>query len=268
MLTSAALVVAPMRSDAIGVGGTVTRVPQGKAIPVPKDYFGFAMGTTGRLAGFDKIKSYFQLIADRSDRVTYDVVDKTTLGNDYPAMLISSPKNLRNIDQILRDNQRLAQRGVPESEARRLSERSKPVYLIEGTLHSTEVGNTQALVDIVHRFATEKSGYTDRVLDNAVLLVIPSGNPDGQHLVVDHFNKTAGTNYNRVYPDLYHKYIGHDNNRDWFMFSQRETRTRVQLEQKYRPVAGHYMHQAGTGSPRLWTPPYDEPVGHGPDPIT
>lgn len=263
------LVGVPLHTDAFGAGASVTRNAQAKKIPAPQSYFGFAMGTTGRLAGFDKIKQYFRLVADRSDRVNYQVVDRTTMGNDYPVLFVSSPRNLRNLRQIVRDNQRLADpRGISEKEARRLSERSKPVYLIEGTLHSTEVGNTQALVDIVHRFATEDSDYTETVLDNAVLLVIPSANPDGQHLVVDHFNKTAGTEYDRVYPDLYHKYVGHDDNRDWFMFTQREIRTRVRLEQTYRPVVGHYMHQAGTRGPRLWTPPYDEPLGGGVDPIT
>ncbi|WP_395109707.1 M14 family zinc carboxypeptidase [Actinomadura sp. SCN-SB] len=267
-LTSAALVAVPLHSDAVGVGSAVTRTAPGSTIPAPKDFFGFAMGTTGKLAGFDRIKQYFRLIGDRSDRVDYKVVDKTTMNNDYPVLFISSPRNLRDLGRIVKDNQRLATPGISESEARRLSERSKPVYLIEGSLHSTEVGNTQALVDIVHRFATEKSAYTDNVLDNVVLMVIPSGNPDGQHMVVDHFNKTEGTPYNRVYPDLYHKYVGHDNNRDWFMFTQRETRTRVRLEQTYRPVAGHYMHQAGTGNPRIWAPPFDEPLGNGVDPIT
>ncbi|MFC4048425.1 M14 family zinc carboxypeptidase [Actinomadura syzygii] len=263
------LVGVPLHTDAFGAGSSARHNAQAKNIPAPQSYFGFAMGTTGRLAGFDKIKQYFRLIADRSDRVTYQVADKTTMGNDYPVLFVSSPRNLRNLGQIVRDNQRLADpRGISEQEARRLSQRSKPVYLMEGTLHSTEVGNTQALVDIVHRFATEDSDYTKTVLDNAVLMVIPSGNPDGQHLVVDHFNKTAGTAYDRVYPDLYHRYIGHDDNRDWFMFTQRETRTRVRLEQTYRPVVGHYMHQAGTGGPRLWTAPYDEPLGSGVDPIT
>ncbi|MFC6883352.1 MULTISPECIES: M14 family zinc carboxypeptidase [Actinomadura] len=266
VLTAAALVGVTSSSDALGTGDTAART--GRNIPAPKDYFGFAMGTTGRLAGFDKIKNYLKLIDGRSDRVRYQVADRTTMGNDYPVVFVSSPRNLRDLDRIVRDNRRLAEPGVSESEARRLAARSKPVYLMEGTLHSTEVGNTQALVDIVHRFATEDSGYTRGVLDNAVLMVIPSGNPDGQHLVVDHFNRTANTPYDRVYPDLYHRYIGHDDNRDWFMFTQRETRTRVRLEQTYRPVAGHYMHQAGTGGPRLWTPPYDEPLGTGVDPIT
>ncbi|RFS86924.1 hypothetical protein D0T12_01240 [Actinomadura spongiicola] len=263
------LVGVPVHADAFGAGASVRRTAQAKNIPAPENFFGFAMGTTGKLAGFDKIKQYLRLIADKSDRVNYQVVDRTTMGNDYPVLFVSSPRNLRNLKQIVRDNQRLADpRGISEQEARRLSERSKPVYLIEGTLHSTEVGNTQALMDIVHRFATEDSDYTETVLDNAVLLVIPSANPDGQHLVVDHFNKTAGTAYNRVYPDLYHRYVGHDNNRDWFMFTQRESRTRVLLEQTYRPVVAHYMHQAGTTGPRLWTPPYDEPLGSGVDPIT
>ncbi|TDD87133.1 M14 family zinc carboxypeptidase [Actinomadura rubrisoli] len=266
VLTAVVLVGVTSSSGAFGAGDTAARV--GRNIPTPKDYFGFAMGTTGKLAGFEKIKNYFRTIDDRSDRVRYQVADKTTMGNDYPVVFVSSPRNLRDLPRIVRDNQRLAERGVPESEARRLAARSKPVYLMEGTLHSTEVGNTQALVDIVHRFATEDSDYTRTVLDNAVLMIIPSGNPDGQHMVVDHFDRTAGTAYNRVYPDLYHRYIGHDDNRDWFMFTQRETRTRVRLEQTYRPVAGHYMHQAGTGGPRLWTPPYDEPLGTGVDPIT
>jgi hypothetical protein len=269
VLTTVVLVGVPLHTDAFGTASTVARVAQSKNVPAPEDYFGFAMGTTGKLAGFDKIKSYFRLIADKSDRVTYQVADTTTMGNEYPVLFVSSPKNLRDLNQIVRDNQRLADpRGISDQEARWLASRSKPIYLMEGTLHSTEVGNTQALVDIVHRFATESSDYTETVLDNMVLMVIPSGNPDGQHLVVDHFNNTAGTAYNRVYPDLYHKYAGHDNNRDWFMFTQRESRTRVRLEQTYRPVAGHYMHQAGTGGPRLWTPPYDEPLGNGVDPIT
>jgi hypothetical protein len=268
VLTSVVLVGVPLHADAFGTAPTAQRVSYSKNVPTPKDYFGFAMGTTGKLAGFDKIKSYFRLIADKSDRVTYQVVDKTTMGNDYPVLFVSSPKNLRNLNQIVQDNRRLADpRGINEKEARWLASRSKPIYMMEATLHATEVGNTQALVDIVHRFATESSDYTDKVLDNAVLMIIPSSNPDGQKLVVDHFNKTEGTAYNRVYPDLYHKYAGHDNNRDWFMFTQRETRTRVRLEQTYRPVVAHLMHQAGSGSPRLWTPPYDEPLGDGIDPI-
>ncbi|MEV5693304.1 M14 family zinc carboxypeptidase [Micromonospora globbae] len=249
-----------------------------KGVPTPKQFFGFEMGDEGKLADFGSVKRYFKLVADRSDEVEYQVVDRTTLGNEFPVLLLSSRHNLKRIDQILDINKRLSDPRVMRAEAsrarmpmdeyaRQLAAKSRPVYYIEATIHSTEVGATQSLVDVVHRLATENSEFTRQVLDNLVLLVVPSQNPDGQHRVVDHFNKTAGTDFNRTYPDLYHHYAGHDNNRDWFMMTQKESRTRVRLEQKYRPVAQHYMHQAGVNSPRIWSPPWDEPMSETLDPI-
>ncbi|RKN53035.1 hypothetical protein D7193_24935 [Micromonospora costi] len=249
-----------------------------KGVPTPKEFFGFEMGDEGNLAHFDSIKRYFKLIADRSDEAEYQVVDRTTLGNDYPILLMSSKHNLKRVNQVLDINKRLSdprvmkaeakRAGVPVDEyARKLVSQSLPVYYIEATIHSTEVGPTQSLVNVVHRLATENSDFTRQVLDNVILLIVPSQNPDGQKLVVEHFNKTAGTAYDRVYPDLYHHYTGHDDNRDWFMLTQKESQTRVRLEQKYRPVAQHYMHQAGATSPRIWSPPWDEPMSETLDPI-
>ena len=99
---------------------------------------------------------------------------------------------------------------------------------------------------IVHRLATENSPFVREILDNSVVLLVPSQNPDGQHLVIDHWYKTKGTALNRVYPDLYHKYVGHDDNRDWFMFTQKETRMNIELVQnKFKPIITHDMHQQG-----------------------
>ncbi len=238
-------------------------------IPTPEEFFGFEMGTTGKLAGFDGVKEYFQLVADESDSVEYDVAGTTTMGNDYPIMHVSSPENLERLDEILAINQRLAdpRSDLSESEARTLAEESVPVYYLEATLHSSEVGNLPALIDVIHRLSTERSESVQNVLDELVILVVPSANPDGQHLMVDYFNETEGTDYNRVYPDLYHKYVGHDNNRDWLFFTQDESLIRTELEQEYRPVIQHFMHQAGTNSPRMWVPPFDEPLGSNVDSI-
>ncbi|RKN35564.1 M14 family zinc carboxypeptidase [Micromonospora musae] len=249
-----------------------------KGVPTPKEFFGFEMGDEGKLADFNSVKRYLKLVADRSEEAEYQVVDKTTLGNDYPILLMSNKHNLKRIDQVLDINKRLSDPRVMKAEAKRagiavdeyarqLAAKSVPVYYIEATIHSTEVGATQSLVNVVHRMATENSDYTRQVLDNVILLIVPSQNPDGQHLVIDHFNKTAGTGYDRIYPDLYHHYTGHDDNRDWFMMTQKESQTRVRLEQKYRPVAQHYMHQAGATSPRIWSPPWDEPMSDTLDPI-
>ncbi|MCC9175474.1 M14 family metallopeptidase [Arthrobacter sp. zg-Y179] len=261
-------------------GTRVETAPASKLpdLPTPAEYFGFEMGDEGRLAAFSDISEYFETIADSSPEVEYEVVDRTTDNNEYPILRLSSEENLARLDSILAVNERLADPDAmaaeaagagmePEAYARQLAQTTVPVYYIEASIHATEVGNTQALVDVVHRLATEDSEAMNRILDNLVVLVVPSANPDGQQMVVDYFNETAGTEYNRVYPDLYHRYVGHDNNRDWFMFTQKESRTRVALEQKYRPVVQHYMHQAGTESPRIWTPPYDEPLSPDVDPI-
>ncbi|WP_046767830.1 M14 family zinc carboxypeptidase [Jiangella alkaliphila] len=227
------------------------------------------MGTTGKLAPFEQIKDYFELVAEESDSVEYEVVGTTTMGNEYPIMRVSSAENLARIDEILAANERLAdpRADLSESEARALAEQSVPVYYLEATLHSVEVGNLPALVDVIHRLSTERSEYVQNILDNLVILVVPSANPDGQHLMVDYFNETEGTSYARTYPDLYHKYTGHDNNRDWIFHTQVESRIRLQLEQQYRPVFLHLMHQSGTNSPRMWVPPFDEPLGPNVDSI-
>ncbi|GAA5227009.1 M14 family zinc carboxypeptidase [Paeniglutamicibacter antarcticus] len=248
-------------------------------IPAPGKFFGFEIGDEGKLASFSKIKEYFQLIASSSNEVDYEVAGKTTDGDDYPILRLSSTENLKRLDEILAINDRLADTKALEKEAkkagvsvddyaRNLAKTTVPVYYVEASIHSTEVGTTQALVNVVHRLATENSDETKKILSNMVVLVVPSANPDGQKMVVDYFNETAGTDYNRVYPDLYHRYAGHDNNRDWFMFTQEESRTRLSLEQKYRPVAQHYMHQAGQTGPRIWTPPWDEPLSSAVDPIS
>ena len=100
------------------------------------------------------------------------------------------------------------------------------------------------------------------------MLVVPSQNPDGQLLVIDHWYKTKGTQLARVYPDLYHKYVGHDDNRDWFMFTQVETRLAVEkVHSVFKPVITHDMHQQGAGASRIFVPPYDDPYDPNIHPI-
>lgn len=255
---------------------TASKAP---SIPTPTDFFGFEIGDEGKLADFDSIKDYFSLIAEESNEVEYHVVDQTTDGDDFPILRVSSQDNLNRLDDILATNERLADTKALEAEAKRqgvttdeyareLAKTTVPVYYVEASIHATEVGTTQAMINVVHRLATEDSDETRKILSNMVVVVVPSMNPDGQKMVVDYFNETADTDYNRVYPDLYHSYVGHDNNRDWFMFTQKEARTRLGIEQKYRPVVQHYMHQAGTTSPRIWVPPWDEPLSSAVHPVS
>ncbi|MFA5910279.1 MAG: M14 metallopeptidase family protein [Vicinamibacterales bacterium] len=238
-----------------------TPVAARQGVPAPEQYFGFKIGTDGELARYPKILEYFQLLAKQTDRVKYEELGKTTMGNSYPLLRISSPQNLAKFDRLVEINRRLADpRGLSDAEARTLAAEGKPFYFVYATIHSTEVSNGQAIINIVHRLATENTVQIREILDNSVVLMVPSQNPDGQHLVIDHWYKTKGTPFNRVYPDLYHKYVGHDDNRDWFMFTQKETRLNIEaVQNKYKPIISHDMHQQGPNGSRIFVPPFTDP---------
>ena len=126
------------------------------SIPTPGQYFGFKIGADGELARYPKILEYFQLLAKQTDRVKYEELGKTTMGNSYPLLRISSPQNLAKFDRLVEINRRLADpRGLSEAEAQKLAAEGKPFYFIYATIHSTEVSNGQAIINIVHRLATD-----------------------------------------------------------------------------------------------------------------
>ena len=127
-------------------------------------------------------------------------------------------------------------------------------------MHSTEVGPVQVIPDIVYRLATERSPEINRILNEMLIVLVPAANPDGSHLVTDYFNETEGTSFTRTYPDLYHHYTGHDDNRDWLFFTQPESKLRIGVFRKYKPVVEHILHQAGSTNPRMWVPPYNDGV--------
>jgi hypothetical protein len=233
----------------------------GQALPSPEQFFGFRPGADGELARYPKVLEYFQLAARSTDRVKYEELGKTTMGNSYALLRISSPQNLARFDRLVEINRRLADpRGLSDAEAQKLAAEGRPFYLLYATIHSNEVSNGQAIIHIVHRLATENTPLVREILENSVLLMVPSQNPDGQHLILDHWYKTKGTSMNRVYPDLYHKYVGHDDNRDWFMFTQKETRMNIELVQnRFKPIITHDMHQQGTGNSRIFVPPFTDP---------
>jgi hypothetical protein len=235
----------------------------------PQQFFGFRIGTDGELARYPKVLEYFQHLAKTTNRIKYQELGKTTMGNPYVLATISAPENLAQVDTLIAINRRLADpRGLSDAEAKKLAQEGRAFYLLYATIHSTEVGNGQALTEIVHRLTTETSPEIKQILDNVVLLVVPSQNPDGQLLVIDHWYKTKGTGLARVYPDLYHKYVGHDDNRDWFMFTQVETRLAVEkIHNAIKPIITHDMHQMGSTGARIFVPPFDDPYDPNIHPI-
>ena len=229
-------------------------------ITPPSEFFGFEIGTDGELARYPRVLEYLQHLAGRSDRVTYTPRGTTTNGNPYVLVTISAKENLDRLDRLVEINHQLADpRGLTAEEASALTREGVPFYFLFATIHSTEVGTGQVVINIAHRLATEESPEIREILDNAVVLLVPSQNPDGQLLVIDHWYDTRGTGYNRVYPDLYHRYTGHDDNRDWFMFTQKETRLAIDIHREFKPQITHDMHQMSSRGARIFVPPFRDP---------
>ena len=244
-------------------------VPGAAEVQTPEAFFGFTIGADGELARYPKVLEYFQHLAKQTDRVSFEEIGKTTMGNSFALVTISSPANLKRFDAAGRDQP--ATGGSARADRCRggHARRGRPAVLPALRDDSLDRGRQRADDPAArHKLATENSPAVREMLDNSVLLLVPSQNPDGQHLVIDHWYKTKGTNFNRVYPDLYHKYAGHDDNRDWFMFTQKETRMMVErVQNHYKPTITHDMHQQGSGGSRIFVPPFQDPFDPNIHPI-
>ncbi|MGH7673035.1 MAG: M14 family zinc carboxypeptidase, partial [Gemmatimonadales bacterium] len=247
------------------------RRPPAPAIPTPRSILGFEPGDDKKLAEWPVLVRYFQTLARASDRVDYRELGKTTLGAPFVALAISSPPNLRQLGRYRLLNAALADpRGLRTTRAAAEALRDgKTIVLITSSIHSTEVGGHLAPVVLAHRLATDTSAATRAILDNVILWLVPSLNPDGVTIVTKWYNRTVGTPAEgSTPPELYHHYTGHDNNRDWYAFTQVETRLTVDsLHNVWHPQIVHDIHQMGSEGARLFLPPYVDPVEPNVDPL-
>ena len=246
-------------------------VAQRPVVPTPRSVLGFEPGDDRKLAEWPLLLRYYQALARASDRVDYRELGKTTLGAPFVALVISSPQNLRQLDQYRRLNARLADpRGFRTSrEAQDALRDAKTIVLITSSIHSTEVGGHLSPVLLAHRLATDTSAATRAILDNVILWLVPSLNPDGVTIVTKWYNRTLGTAAEGTDPpELYHHYAGHDDNRDWYAFTQVETQLVVDsIYNVWHPQIAHDIHQMGPEGARLFLPPYLDPVEPNVDPL-
>ena len=240
------------------------------AIPTPESHFGHRMGEDRKLIEWARTVSYFEALDKASDSVLVRKLGKTTGGRDFIAAWISSPANLKKLDRYREIQQRLADpRKTTEAEAARLTAEGKVVVMITCSIHSTEVGSTLTAVDFAHRILTEERAKFAAILENVIFILVPSLNPDGVDIVRDWYVKTLGTPYEGTSPpELYQKYVGHDNNRDWYIFSQQETRIAIsQLHNVWHPQIVYDVHQQGANASRMFIPPWLDPIEPNVDPI-
>jgi hypothetical protein len=233
------------------------------SIPNPRSVLGFTPGDDRKIADWKQISNYFAQLDRASDRIQVQTLGETTLKRPFIVAFISAPENIRNLAKLKEIQRRLADPRLVQTEAERdrLLRDGKTIVVISCSIHSTEIVASQMSMQLAYELATADDAETRETLQNTILLLIPSANPDGIDIVADWYRKTLGTPYEGTDPpELYHHYAGHDDNRDWFMINLQETRLVTRLFWKeWFPQIVYDIHQQGTDSSRFFIPPFYDP---------
>ncbi|MBN1683353.1 peptidase M14 family protein [Candidatus Bathyarchaeota archaeon] len=239
-------------------------------LQTPESFFGFQLGSDRNIARWDKIVSYLQQLEKQSDRIKVINMGPSTEGNPFLLVIISSPENLSKLERYREINNRLANPVTLENEeAEKLILEGKAVILQSMSLHASEIGGTQMAPELIYDLISKDDEETIRIRENVITLIVPSFNPDGQIMVTDWYNKWLGTEYEGCsLPWLYHKYVGHDNNRDAFMTNMIESKYMAKIMfQDWTPQAYVDHHHMGSYGARLYVAPYAEPIHPNADPL-
>jgi hypothetical protein len=247
-------------------------------VPTPADIIGFAPGEDYRLAHYGPIASYYEQLAASTDRMVLEQIGESTRGEPLYLAAISTPENLARMERYRDITRTLAYARDPasgegsilsEERARELAREGKAIVWIDGGLHATEVAHGQVMPEMAHYFVTDESPETQRIRENTILLLMANMNPDGLDIVADWYMSQVGSEFETAdVPELYHHFIGHDNNRDWYMLTQVETQAVTQqLYHRWFPQIVYNQHQSGPFPGRIWMPPFENPVNPHLDPL-
>ncbi len=247
-------------------------------VPTPADIIGFAPGEDYKLAHYGPIAAYFEALAESTDRMVLEQIGESTRGEPLYLAAISSAENLARADRYREITRTLAYARDPdqgfgsilsEDAARTLAQEGKAIVWIDGGLHATEVAHGQLMPEMAHYFVTDESEETRRIREHTILLLMANMNPDGLDIVADWYMSQVGGEFETAsVPELYHHYIGHDNNRDWYMLTQVETQAVTrQLYHNWFPQIVYNQHQSSPFPGRIWMPPFANPVNPNLDPL-
>lgn len=232
-------------------------------VPTPESVIGWDPGEDYKLADYGQIQAYFAALDSASERIRVETIGRSAEGRPLLLAIISSEQNMRELERYREISRRLAgATGLTEPEARTLAREGKAVVWIDAGIHATEVAGAQFSPGFAHLMVASEEPELRRIRDEVILLLMPVMNPDGLEIVVDWYRRHLGTPFETAgLPVLYHKYAGHDNNRDWFMLLQPETRAvAAQLWEEWIPQVVVNHHQTAPFPARIFIPPFADPV--------
>ena len=257
--------VALLLASALGRGAAAQ-----SAVPTPESTIGFVPCADYKLATYEQIEAYFRVLDASTDRMQLIEIGATAEGRTQLMAVISSEANLRRLDRFKEISARLVHAtGLADAQARELAAEGRAIVWIDFGLHSTEVGHAQTAPLMAYRAVTDESAEMRFIRDNVIFLLVPNMNPDGTTLVADWYMQHVGTPYQDTSPpQLYQKYAGHDNNRDWFMFNLPASRNVAeQLYVEWFPQIIYNQHQSAPFPARIFVPPFDDPMNPNIPPI-
>jgi len=232
-------------------------------VPTPASVLGHTPGDDFYLADYSDTIRYFHALAASSDRIKMFTVGKSTRGQEIEVAVISSPQNLAKLDEYKKTAGRLARAtDLTDDQAKELARSTKVIVHIDGGLHSDEVAGTQHTMNLAYKLLSSKGDLeVDAILDQVILVLWPTLNPDGQDMVVHWYRQNLGSKYEvSPLPWLYQEYVGHDNNRDGFMMNMKEEQVVTKTELEYNPVIFYCQHQTAPFPARIWIPPFSDPI--------
>jgi hypothetical protein len=236
--------------------------------PTPEKFFGFQPGSEGNLYNYNQLIDYLKILDKDSPRLKMEQIGESPLGKPMYILFISSPENINNLEALKAMNKEimLNPKLNPEEQSK-LIDQAKVFFLATLSMHSTEVGPSQAASLIAYKYATTQDPEVLSYFNDVVYMMVPSHNPDGMNMVVANYQKYKGTKYEGAgFPGLYHKYIGHDNNRDFITLSQSDTRAISSITSTtWFPQVMVEKHQMGSRGPRYFVPPNHDPIAENID---
>jgi len=251
---------------AFALTGSVSAAAQ--AVKTPEEFFGFRPGADRKLFNYEKLVDYLKLLEQSSARVKLAQIGQSPMGKPMYVVCISSAVNIKNIDRLKEINRELALNpGLPAETVQKLSDEGKVFVLATLSMHSTEVAPSQSLPLIAYDLATTSDPDKLKWLDNVVYMAVPCHNPDGMDMVVENYLKYVGTEFEGAnLPRVYHKYAGHDNNRDFISLTQEDTRAIDGLySREWFPQVMVEKHQMGSSGVRYFIPPPHDPIAENVD---
>src|SRR6266566_3850718 len=251
-----------MRVAACGVALLIAW-PLAAAVPAPQSLFGHPIGADRTVLDWDRVVSYFRELEKNSPRIRVQELGKTAEGKPIIAAILAAPETVANLGRYIEIQKKLADpRIAPPGEVETLIAQGKSVVMITCSIHSTELASTHTAVEFAYRLLTEDNPRFRAILENTILILVPSLNPDGVDIVTQWYRKTLGTPYEGTSPpELYHKFVGHDNNRDWYILSQPETRLVIgKLHNVWHPQIVYDVHQQASNASRIMAPPWLDPI--------